>query len=69
MSLKEADQMAAGWCEHLDMSSKYTLLTYRFDDREITLRVQTWVCPECGTHGSDTELAGLKESRPEGRFA
>ncbi|WP_093691055.1 hypothetical protein [Sporolituus thermophilus] len=44
------------WCEHLDKASKYTLQKYNFDGREVLLRVQTWVCPECGVHGADTEI-------------
>ncbi|MDR3566270.1 MAG: hypothetical protein P4N59_33210 [Negativicutes bacterium] len=44
------------WCEHLGIASKYTLLKYCFDGREVVLKVQTWVCPECGVHGSDTEI-------------
>lgn len=48
------------WCEHLDKSSKYTILKYNFDSREVTLRVQTWVCPECGIYGSETELVEPK---------
>lgn len=44
------------WCEHLDKVSKYTVVNYVFDSREITLRVQTWVCPECGVHGAASEI-------------
>ncbi len=44
------------WCEHLDLSSKYTMVKYYVADREVLLRVQTWICAECGVHGSDSEL-------------
>lgn len=44
------------WCEHLDKSSKYVVVNYRFSDKNAALRVQTWYCPECGVHGAETEL-------------
>lgn len=44
------------WCEHLDKASRYTVLKYSFDNRDVLLRVQTWVCPECGVHGAQTEI-------------
>jgi len=46
-----------GWCEHLSKVSKYSILKYQFEDRVVILRVQTWMCPECGMHGADTEIA------------
>jgi len=45
------------WCEHLSKVSKYSMLKYQFEDREVILRVQTWMCPECGMHGAETEIA------------
>lgn len=48
-------------CEHLELSSKYTVLKYYVDDREVLLRVQSWVCPECGTHGAETEIVNQGE--------
>ncbi|WP_425060293.1 hypothetical protein SCACP_09810 [Sporomusa carbonis] len=49
----------SNWCEHAELTSKYTLLRYNFDDKEVLLRVQTWVCPLCGIHGADTEMIRL----------
>lgn len=52
------------WCEHLEKTSKYTLVNYDFEDSRLTLRVQTWVCPECGIHGAHSEIispAGEKD--------
>ena len=43
-------------CQLLDLSSKYTLLKHFIGDSEVLLRVQTWICPECGNHGSRTEI-------------
>jgi hypothetical protein len=53
---------SACWCEHLGITSKYTTLKYHFDGREVMLRVQTWVCPECGVHGAETEIVAQQES-------
>lgn len=44
------------WCEHLDKVSKYTVLKHYAADREVLLKVQTWICPECGSHGAETEV-------------
>jgi len=46
----------AHWCEHIEKASKYTTVGYNFEDRSLTLRVQTWVCPECGVHGAQSEI-------------
>ncbi|MDR3589586.1 MAG: hypothetical protein P4N41_07990 [Negativicutes bacterium] len=54
--------MTSAWCEHLGITSKYTILKYRFDGREVVLKVQTWVCPECGVHGADTEIVTPQEA-------
>jgi hypothetical protein len=51
------------WCEHLDKASKYTLIKYYVDDREVLLRVQTWLCSECGIHGSKTEIVNAEQSK------
>ena len=45
------------WCEHEEVTSKYTILKYSFADKEVLLKVQTWVCPICGIHGATTEKA------------
>jgi hypothetical protein len=44
------------WCEHEEKTSKYTMVKYCFQDKEVLLRVQTWVCPICGIHGANTEV-------------
>lgn len=44
------------WCEHMEKTSKYTVIGYDFDGRRLLLRVQTWLCPECGVHGAHSEL-------------
>ncbi|QDR81430.1 hypothetical protein [Sporomusa termitida] len=49
------------WCEHDEKTSKYSTVKYCFEDKEVLLRVQTWVCPVCGIHGSNTELAQAAE--------
>lgn len=46
----------AHWCEHLEKASKYTTIGYDFNDRRLMLRVQTWLCPECGVHGAHSEI-------------
>lgn len=46
----------AHWCEHLEKTSKYITVGYDFEDRSLTLRVQTWLCPECGVHGAHSEI-------------
>ena len=43
-------------CQLLNLSSKYTLLKHFIGDSEVFLRVQTWICPQCGNHGSQTEI-------------
>ena len=48
--------MKSNWCEHLDKTCRYLTLKYNFDSGEVVLRVQTWVCPECGVHGAETEI-------------
>ena len=45
------------WCEHEKMS-RYTLVEYKTAEKTVLLRVQTWLGPECGTHGADTEIIG-----------
>lgn len=44
------------WCEHEEKTSKYTILDYRFDDKVVKLRVQSWFCPVCGMHGAETQV-------------
>lgn len=44
------------WCEHLDKRSKYTTVGYEIEGEKLTLKIQTWLCPECGVHGADTEM-------------
>lgn len=46
----------SNWCEHLEIISKYTLIKHYRKDDEICLKVQTWLCPECGVHGAKTEI-------------
>jgi hypothetical protein len=53
------------WCEHLDITSKYTTLKYRFGEKEVVLRVQTWCCPECGVHGAATEILNCEQEDSE----
>ncbi|WP_425058976.1 hypothetical protein SCACP_36270 [Sporomusa carbonis] len=50
------------WCEHDELTSKYTFLKYSFHDKEVLLKVQTWVCPVCGIHGSNTEIARAEDN-------
>lgn len=44
------------WCEHMDKTSKYTTLKYEFGNKTVTMRIQSWFCPECGVHGAETEV-------------
>ncbi len=44
------------WCGHSEITSKYTLVKYSLNDQDLLMRVQTWMCPECGMHGADTEI-------------
>lgn len=53
--------MKTNWCEHLDKTCRYTTLRYNFDSGEVVLRVQSWVCPECGVHGAETEIVAPAE--------
>ncbi|TWH52088.1 hypothetical protein [Sporomusa sp. KB1] len=49
------------WCEHEEKTSKISTVKYNFDDKEIQLIVQTWMCPLCGVHGSTTAVADRAE--------
>ena len=49
------------WCEHLEIISKYTFVKHNVNGKEVFLKVQTWLCPECGVHGAKTEIS---ESAP-----
>lgn len=44
------------WCEHSEKISKYVIVDYKFDDNTKELKIQSWLCPECGVHGARTEL-------------
>ncbi len=44
------------WCEHTEKISKYVVLDYDFVNFSKKLRIQSWLCPECGTHGAKSEL-------------
>jgi len=48
--------MKNNWCEHLDKTSRFIIQKYNLAGGEVLLRVQTWICPECGVHGADTEI-------------
>jgi len=48
--------MQTNWCEHLDKTCRYTTLKYNSARGEVLLRVQIWMCQECGVHGADTEI-------------
>jgi len=43
-------------CKHVDVSAKQTLIKHFVNDMEVTLKVQSWICLECGTHGADTDI-------------
>lgn len=36
--------------------SKYLTLNYDCPNKIVTLRIQSWFCPECGVHGALSEL-------------
>lgn len=59
------------WCEHSEKTCKYTLVHHRNGDEQVVLRVQTWMCPECGTYGSHTEVLPVqpKESKQKNEVA
>ena len=44
------------WCEHSEKISKYVIVDYQFEDNTKELKIQSWLCPECGVHGARTEL-------------
>jgi hypothetical protein len=44
------------WCEHTEKVSKYIIVDYEFGNLLKKLRIQSWLCPECGTHGAKSEL-------------
>lgn len=48
--------MKGNWCEHPDKICRYTTLKFDSAHGDVLLRVQTWMCPECGVHGADTEI-------------
>lgn len=50
------------WCEHLDKRSKITVVDYRCAERNASLKIQSWYCPECGVHGAETELVQLDDA-------
>lgn len=51
----------SAWCEHEEKNSKYTMVKHNLDDREIVLKVQTWICPICGIYSSDAEVVQVAE--------
>lgn len=55
--------MNSNWCEHLEKTSRYTTLKYSFASGDVLLRVQTWMCPECGVHGAATEIVEPKPDK------
>ena len=57
--------MKNNWCEHLDKTCRYTTLRYNFDSGEVVLRIQSWVCPECGVHGAETEIVAPEERKED----
>lgn len=48
------------WCEHLEKQSKYVFQEYKLPERSVLLRIQTWLCPECGVHGAETEIVAAR---------
>lgn len=44
------------WCEHSEKISKYVIVDYKFEDNTKELKIQSWLCPECGVHGARSEL-------------
>jgi hypothetical protein len=48
------------WCEHLDKSSKFTTVRYEVEERQVTLKVQSWLCPHCGVHGAESEIVDTR---------
>jgi hypothetical protein len=44
------------WCEHTEKVSKYVIVDYEFGNLLKKLRIQSWLCPECGIHGAKSEL-------------
>ncbi|MDF2636191.1 MAG: hypothetical protein K0R78_3065 [Pelosinus sp.] len=44
------------WCEHAEKVSKYIIVDYDFSNIQKKLRIQSWLCPECGVHGAKSEL-------------
>lgn len=47
------------WCEHAEKVSKYIIVDYDFSNIQRKLRIQSWLCPECGVHGANSELISL----------
>jgi predicted RNA-binding Zn-ribbon protein involved in translation (DUF1610 family) len=41
-------------------------MKYNFASGEVLLRVQTWLCPECGVHGAETEIIEPQTGRKNG---
>lgn len=44
------------WCEHAEKIAKYIIVEYDFENVKKKLRIQSWLCPECGLHGANSEL-------------
>ncbi|SFL39407.1 hypothetical protein [Pelosinus propionicus] len=44
------------WCEHVEKIAKYITVEYHFESETKKLRIQSWLCPECGVHGANSEI-------------
>ena len=42
-------------CKHAEITAKYTWVKHNINGAIVELRVYSWVCDECGEHGSETE--------------
>lgn len=53
------------WCEHSEKISKYVIVDYQFEDNTKELKIQSWLCPECGVHGARTELVNSSSTEQQ----
>ncbi|MBP1764193.1 MAG: hypothetical protein H6Q65_1251 [Firmicutes bacterium] len=44
-------------CKHIDISAKNTLVQHFVNDEKVILQVYSWICQDCGAHGSETRIA------------
>jgi len=48
-------------CLHNEITAKYNIGEFLFDDQTISIRTMTWVCKDCGEYGVEAEKIKFRE--------